>query len=274
MLMDSMFTEQQDTERPEMPANLPAQQAHLWCAPLLTREEEIQHFQELERLRAEVADLRSQLHTCRGCMAMHASIDKAVDELIRRRNAIVEANLRLVVAVAKPFLVNSQVSMDELLSVGNTALIAAVEQFKYRLGFRFSTYAFKAIRRAILASLKVENRRRSRFVQDVAALTDLLRDDATPLHAEVAATEAKVDVNRLLKLLNDREQIIVRTRFGMEPNSKPCSFQKIGDALGLSKQRVGTIFSKAMEKMRRATLQQQANFIATLATGMKTAGTA
>jgi RNA polymerase primary sigma factor len=274
MLMVRMLMARPVTEQAAIPANLPAQQAHLWCAPLLNREEEIQHFQELERLRAVVVDLRAQLHTCRGCMAMHASIDKAAEELTQRRNAIVEANLRLVVAIAKPFMVNSQVSMDELLSVGNTALIAAVEQFKYRLGFRFSTYAFKAIRRAILASLKVENRRRTRFVQDVAALTDLMRDDATPLQAEVAAREAGVEATRLLKLLNTREQIIVRTRFGMDPNSKPCSFQKIGDALGLSKQRVGTIFAKAMEKMRKATLQEQASFIATLAAGMKPAGTA
>ncbi len=272
--MESTLSDRQDSESPTMPVNLPAQQAHLWGAPLLSRGEELRYFQDLERLRLEVADLRSQLHTCRGCMPMHVSIEKSLEELTKTRNLIVEANLRLVVAIAKPFLVSSHVSMDELLSVGNTALLSAVEQFKHRLGFRFSTYAFKAIRRAILASLKIENRRRNRFVQDVAALSDLLRDDAAPKHAEVAAVEARVEVARLLALLNTREQIIVRNRFGLDPNSKPCSFQKIGDALGLSKQRVGTIFSKAMEKMRKATLQQQANFIATLAAGMKSTSTA
>lgn len=271
--MESTAVERRDSKHATMPVNLPAQQAHLWGAALLSREEELHHFEELERLRAEVADLRAHLHTCRGCMAMHASIEKSLEELTKTRNFIVESNLRLVVAIAKPFLVSSHVSMDELLSVGNTALLSAVEQFKHRLGFRFSTYAFKAIRRAMLASLKVENRRRNRFVQDVAALTDLLRDDAAPQHAEAAAVEARAEVTRLLSLLNTREQIIVRTRFGMDANSNPCSFQKIGDALGLSKQRVGTIFSKAMEKMRKATLQQQANLIAALAAGIKVAGT-
>jgi RNA polymerase primary sigma factor len=271
---ENRIVEGNHSEGPMVPVNLPAQQAHLWGAPLLSREEELKYFQELERLRAEVADLRSQLHSCRGCMAMHVSIKKSLEELTKVRNFIVEANLRLVVAIAKPFLVSSHVSMDELLSVGNTALLSAVEQFKYRLGFRFSTYAFKAIRRAILASFKIENRRRNRFVQDVATLSDLLRDDAAPKQAEMAAVEARDEVSRLLKLLSTREQLIVRTRFGMDPNSKPCSFQKIGDMLGLSKQRVGTIFSKAMEKMRKATLQQQANFIAALATGVQSAGTA
>ncbi len=156
------------------------------------------------------------------------------------------------VSIAKKYAAQSSASLDELISSGNIALLNAVEQFDYRKGFRFSTYAYQAIQRGIFGLLREENKRRERFATDAGEKTHVITKDAGESdRMESAAADASAHVQQLLDTLAPRERKIVMARFGFGLNAKPCSYQKIGEIVGLSKQRVGDVFAEAMAKLQR-----------------------
>jgi RNA polymerase primary sigma factor len=229
---------------------------NLWNVPLLTRDEELHHFRKMHFLRFQSAQLQIELSTCRGHAGMLPQVEAKLQQSSESRKLLIEANLRLVVSIAKKYA-NVHLTLDELVSVGNTALVNAVDQFDYRRGFRFSTYAYQAIQRSIFGALRSEYRKLDRFPADEYEVTQTLTKDASCCDvAELQIAEARVEVQQLLNELKPRERTIVMARFGLLEGSDPSSFQQIGRSLGLSKQRVATIFSEAMSKLRQAFLSQ------------------
>ncbi len=245
------------------PSGLPSYFLHLWTIPLLSREEEFHYFRKLHFLKYRAVDLQRELLSCRGCVAIYDEIAKRLKEAEDTRNLLVESNLRLVVSIAKKSVASSALTLDDLVSVGNAALLRAVEQFDYRRGFRFSTYAYKAIQRSIYGLLTSENRHQERFAPDVRDATQsLIKDASAADRAEIIAREARDEVRQLLSVLTSRERRVVAARFGLERDAKPRSFQNIGDEVGLSKQRVASIFSEALGKLRRAITLRKARKLA------------
>ncbi len=226
--------------------------AHLWSVPLLSRDEELHHFRKLHFLRYQAAALQSEMSACRGHWGMLQQVEARLEQAGVSRRLLIEANLRLVVSLARKF-VRTNLTLDELISVGNTALVNAVDQFDYRRGCRFSTYAYQAIQRSIFGALRSEHRNRDRFSSDdCEACLSLAKDASSSDVAEIQAAEARAEVQQLLSLLSPRERMIVMTRFGMEEGTEPSSFQAIAETIGLSKQRVASIYSEAMSKLRLA----------------------
>lgn len=240
------------------PSGLPSYLCHLWTVPLLTPPQEHHYFRKLNFLKYQRSVIlgKSVHRPLRG--KKRERLEQVESAIVETRNLIVESNLRLVVSLAKKFASNSRDDFDEFVSVGNAAIIRAVERFDYRRGFRFSTYAYQAIQRSIFDLYQKDCRVRDRFVSDGSdAIADTVSDAGEADRLEIVASENHKYTKVLMTNLDDRERRIVKAHFGIARGTEPSSLRVIGDELGLSKQRIRQLLIRALEKMRAAALQMR-----------------
>jgi len=168
------------------------------------------------------------------------------------RNKIVEANLRLVVSVARK-LTPSFDQLSELVSEGLLPLIRAVELFDVSLGNRFSTYATWAIKNHLFRTLKRARRDQELDLQSVVRGKGLCLENGGSVTEQELAENARLsDLSRLLTVLSDREKQIISARFGLNGFPRGQSLAEISRQIGLSKERIRQIVLQAMERMREA----------------------
>jgi RNA polymerase primary sigma factor len=112
--------------------------------PECSGEEALKEIRQVGRIvRNVVNKLERDLH----------DLSEAYAEIKKAKTSVVEANLRLVIAIAKKYAYR-RVQLTDLIQEGNTGLIKAVEKFEYRRGYRFSTYAIWWIRQAIIRAIQ------------------------------------------------------------------------------------------------------------------------
>src|SRR5438034_3224681 len=159
--------------------------------------------------------------------------------------------MRLVVSIAKRHA--GQVdNFFDLLSDGNMSLMRAVEKFDFSRGNKFSTYASWAIMKNFARSIPEEKRRRERYVTGKEDLFDIAPDNRTDEHEVVSSAEQDAHrVNRLLEYLDPRERQIIRMRAGLDKEAGGLTLEKIGEQLGITKERVRQLNVRAMKKLRQ-----------------------
>lgn len=182
-------------------------------------------------------------------------MQEAIEQSEHAREQIVNANTRLVASIAHRFS-NSRMEYDDLISEGNMILLNAVDKFDFSRGFRFSTYATHAIQRHFYRCLQRKQKRRQR---ELLTATDLLSEITpavnmdTPLDTQVAE---KI-INEFQHCLEDREEIIIRERFGLNDDENSETLKVVAEKVGLSKERVRQLQARAIEKLQDLAIQMK-----------------
>ncbi len=238
------------------PAGLPPFLSSLYETPLLTREQEAHLFRKFNYLKYRANKLRKLLKARRPGSRLLDQIERLYEEAVKTKNRIIQANLRLVVSLAKRYVTPSK-DLPELISDGNVSLIRAVEKFDYGRGFKFSTYATWAIvknfARTLPAELKQSTRFRNSQDEMLAAEQDYRGDN---VQLETVQTRRERQVNRILSYLSEREQQIISRRFGLDYQLEPKTLEEIGDEIGVSKERIRQLQARAIEKLRQAAREE------------------
>src|SRR5205085_6209595 len=273
--------------------------------PLLNAEQEV----ELAK-RIEAGLFAEEKLAERENLATDARIDLEwiSEDGIRAKDHLLEANLRLVVSLAKRYTGRGMLFLD-LIQEGNLGLIRGVEKFDYTRGYKFSTYATWWIRQAITRAMAEQSRTirlpvhiaeatstlarvQRQLLQDLgreptpaelaagldmtpeklievqkyarepislhaplgedgdSELGDLIEDSQAIQPAEAASsTLLQEQLHSVLGTLSEREAAVVSMRFGLT-GGQPKTLDEIGEAYGVTRERIRQIESKAMSKLR------------------------
>lgn len=230
-------------------------QAHLatlGSAPLLTVEEEREGFRRMNLLRSRANALRSRLRVESPDARVIKRIEQALIRAERLEHHLIRANTRLVMSLARKY-VTPRVSFDDLLSQGIRALMYAIEKFDYSRGYRFSTYATCAIRRDFYRFVMNQKRQTQRYC---TGSQEALAEVSQPQRGSDLTDSEQISLNNsiasIVGRLDERERVIITSRFDLENEGKTLSYSKLGERLGISKERVRQLANRALEKLRGA----------------------
>jgi len=290
--------------------------------PLLSAEEEVALAQRIEAGAAAEMHLADRSAVLEEGGQPEPLSDSEHRELVRlardgetAKAKLIEANLRLVVSIAKRYR-NRNLAFLDLIQEGNLGLMRAVEKFDYTKGFKFSTYATWWIRQAITRAIADQARTiripvhmvetinkvvrvqrqllqelgREPSVEEVAdrsemtvsrvreilrlnqdtvsleqpmgdedgfSLSDVIEDADAEVPADAAARAMlNAAVKEALSQLSDREQKVVRLRFGLD-DGHMRTLEEVGKEFGVTRERIRQIEAKTLAKLRHPIRSQR-----------------
>ena len=247
-------TEELHSEEP-----LPEYLRRLGEVPLLSLQEELRLFRRYNYCKFQADVLRRGLGPYQNPTRLIEKIESLVSEATESKNAIIRANLRLVVGIAKRHI-GPQAGLFELISDGNISLMRAVEKFDYSRRYRFSTYATWAISRDYARTIPEANYQLLHYITGRAEMLDVAADGRG--EGELLRPEVLAQKDLLLDILHGlepRERHILTAHFGLDEREKPQSLEAIGRSLGLSKERTRQIEHRALGKLRQLLVPHKGN---------------
>ncbi|MDG6094346.1 RNA polymerase sigma factor RpoD [Acetobacter sp. AN02] len=185
------------------------------------------HGTDVETLRSQVADLAHRTGLSVGeFRRVYATVARGERDAARAKKEMIEANLRLVISIAKKYT-NRGLQFLDLIQEGNIGLMKAVDKFEYRRGYKFSTYATWWIRQAITRSIADQARTIRIPVHMIETINKLVRTSRQMLHEigrepapEELAEKLGMPLEKVRKVLKiAKEPISLETPIGDEEDS-------------------------------------------------------
>ncbi len=252
VIMGEMPASEATFRKVKVPAGLPPYLASLYDVPLLTREQEQHLFRQFNYLKFKASKLRESLDPAKARSTEMDEIEGLYDRVLKVKNTIVRANLRLVVSIAKRHVTPAD-NFFELVSDGNMSLIRAAEKFDYARGNKFSTYASWAIMKNFARTIPGEYKYRDRFRTSQDEMFSAQEDDSSnPFALESQQQIRESQIGKILARLDDREQKIIISRFGLDHRQEPLTLKEVGAKMGVTKERIRQIEARALDKLRLA----------------------
>lgn len=256
-IMSDMPESDLPSKKTRLPSGLPPYLASLYEVPLLNREQEAHLFRKLNFLKSQASKLRDSLDPAHSKSSVMDRIEELYDQAVATKNQIVRANLRLVVSIAKRHVGQGE-NFFELVSDGNMSLIRAVEKFDFARGNKFSTYASWAIMKNFARTIPDEHRRRDRFRTSQSEMFESAEEHRSDQYEqESAQSQRELQVSRILERLDEREQKIIISRFGLDHGHEPLTLKEVGAEMGVTKERIRQIEARALDKLRVAAREEK-----------------
>jgi len=185
------------------------------------------HGEEVEAIRSRIAEIVNEVHLPVGeFRRVVTKVQKGERDAARAKKEMIEANLRLVISIAKKYT-NRGLQFLDLIQEGNIGLMKAVDKFEYRRGYKFSTYATWWIRQAITRSIADQARTIRIPVHMIETINKLVRTSRQMLHEigrepqpEELAEKLGMPLEKVRKVLKiAKEPISLETPIGDEEDS-------------------------------------------------------
>ncbi len=174
------------------------------------------------------------------------------------RSILIERNLRLVVFIARKFE-NTDVGLEDLISIGTIGLIKAVNTFDPDKKIKLATYASRCIENEVLMHLRRTHKQRLEVSLDeplrtendgnVLSLSDVLGTDGDMVYREIEESDERDMLSSALKRLNARERNIMRMRFGLG-GGEEMTQKQVADKLGISQSYISRLEKKILSRLQ------------------------